>query len=615
MKKQILLIALFILNAFMGLSAQRIITGKVISTDDNLPLVGASIVLKGTKTGTLTDINGLFSLKITHENMTLVIAYIGFLTKEVAIGTDSVFNISLDGNSILNEVVVIGYSSQRKREMTGAVSTTLSGRVAGISITKQTKIEPPSHEKYKKYDENGFKTPQNAPYSTFSIDVDKTAYTNARRYIRDGGLPPKDAVRIEEMINYFNYQLPSPTDKHPIAVSSELGICPWNKAHHLLKVDLQAQRINYDETPANNLVFLIDVSGSMQSVDKLELLKKAFKILTNQLREKDYVSIVTYAGSAGLVLEPTRGSNKKAILNALNKLEAGGSTAGGEGIELAYQVAEDNFISGGNNRVILASDGDFNVGVSSASELEALIEQKRENDIYLSVLGFGQGNYNDEGMETLADKGNGNYFYIDSEKEAEKVFTKELTGTIVTVARDVKFQIEFNPNLVQSYRLIGYENRHLNDEDFNNDKKDAGEMGAGNSVTALYEIVPKGVKSSENERTQVDTLRYQANQNSSQSLSNELVFVKLRYKKPLKFKSTLITQSILNEPLNLDKTSDNFRFAAAVAAFGQILRGSEYGKDFNLKNVLHLAEAAKGADTEGYRQEFIDLVQKAMHFK
>ena len=622
MKKCLFTLTLF-LSLVVAMVAQRTITGTVTDGENKEPLVGATIVLKGTTVGTLTNVDGHYTLKMPSKNnvSTLVIAFVGYATKEVAIGSSDTIDIALEGGSILQEVVVTGYSVQRKKESLGSVSNvttqSLSGRSAGVSINgnskkKPKKQEPIGTEKYNHKDENVYKNPKKEPLSTFSIDVDKASYANVRRFLNDNSLPPHDAVRIEEMINYFDYKLPQPTDEHPVAVQSEMGICPWNKAHYLMKVDIQAVKKQYSEAPANNFVFLIDVSGSMSSPEKLGLLKDAFKILVTNLRAKDYVSIVTYAGNAGLVLDATSGSEKETILDALNKLESGGSTAGGQGIELAYKIAEENFDRQGNNRVILATDGDFNVGVSSTRELENLIVSKRENDIFLSVLGFGTGNINDEGMETLADKGNGNYFYIDNLKEANKVFDKELTGTILTVAKDVKFQIEFNPLAVESYRLVGYENRLLNDEDFNDDKKDAGEIGAGNSVTALYEIIPKGALMTDSEDKRKDALRYQTKEMVAQNNVKELAFVKMRYKKPLRFKSSLLSQSIDNQILSLERTSDNFRFAASVAAFGQVIKESAFKGDFDYRKIIDLAESAKGSDTEGYRQEFINLVEKCI---
>jgi Ca-activated chloride channel homolog len=619
MKKTMLFMALFLSLANLVL-AQRTITGTVYDEAKDI-LVGASVVVEGTSIGVVTDINGHYSIVVPKDKTTLVFSFVGYTTKQVKIGHKNTIDLIFDPSTALQEVVVIGYGVQRRKEVTGAVSNvttqSLSGRAAGVSINqknkkKDKKQDPTNSEKYSHKAENDYKNPKKEPLSTFSIDVDKAAYANVRRYLNDNTMPPKDAVRIEEMINYFDYKLPQPTTEHPVAVQSEVGICPWNKAHYLMKVDVQAVKKQYSEAPANNFVFLIDVSGSMSSPDKLGLLKDAFKVLVTNLRAKDYVSIVTYAGNAGLVLDATSGSEKETILDALNRLESGGSTAGGQGIELAYKVAEENFDKQGNNRVILATDGDFNVGVSSTEDLENLIVSKRENDIFLSVLGFGTGNINDEGMETLADKGNGNYFYIDNLKEANKVFDKELTGTILTVAKDVKFQIEFNPLAVESYRLVGYENRLLNDEDFNDDKKDAGEIGAGNSVTALYEIIPKGVLMTDSEDKRKDALRYQTTEMVAQNNAKELAFVKMRYKKPLRFKSSLLSQSIDNQILSLEKTSDNFRFAAAVAAFGQVIKESAYKGDFDYRKIIDLAESAKGSDTEGYRQEFINLVEKCI---
>jgi Ca-activated chloride channel homolog len=608
MKKNSIIIALFLCVANLVL-AQKTITGVVKDKDSNEPLPAAAIIIKGTTIGTLSDIDGKYSITLPDSNKhILIFSFTGFGNKEVAIKKSKKIDVSLE-SSTLQEVVVVGYGYENS---SNDYSYNNSSNTNRESKKKPKKQDPIGTEKYNHKDENAYKNPKKEPLSTFSIDVDKAAYANVRRYLNDNTMPPKDAVRIEEMINYFDYKLPQPTTEHPVAVQSEVGICPWNKTHYLMKVDVQAVKKQYADAPANNFVFLIDVSGSMSSPDKLGLLKDAFKVLVTNLRAKDYVSIVTYAGDAGLVLDATSGSEKETILAALNRLESGGSTAGGQGIELAYKIAEENFDRQGNNRVILATDGDFNVGVSSTEDLENLIVSKRENDIFLSVLGFGTGNINDEGMETLADKGNGNYFYIDNLKEANKVFDKELTGTILTVAKDVKFQIEFNPLAVESYRLVGYENRLLNDEDFNDDKKDAGEIGAGNSVTALYEIIPKGVLMTDSEDKRKDELRYQTKEMVVQNNAKELAFVKMRYKKPLRFKSSLLSQSIDNQILSLEKTSDNFRFAAAVAAFGQVIKESAYKGDFDYRKIIDLAESAKGFDTEGYRQEFINLVEKSV---
>jgi Ca-activated chloride channel homolog len=464
-------------------------------------------------------------------------------------------------------------------------------------------------EDYKKIDENEFLAVTENPLSTFSIDVDTASYSNIRRFINDGQLPPKDAVRIEEMINYFKYDYPQPAGDEPFSISTELADCPWETSHKLVQIGLQGKNLDISEAPASNLVFLIDTSGSMQSADKLPLLKQAFKLLTNQLREKDRVSIVAYAGSAGLILEPTSGSNKEKILSAIDRLEAGGSTAGGAGIQLAYQTAKSNFIASGNNRVILATDGDFNVGVSSEGELVRLIEEKRKDGIFLTVLGFGTGNLKDSKMEQLADKGNGHYAYIDELQEARKVFINELGGTLFTIAKDVKIQVEFNPTRVQAYRLIGYENRLLKAEDFNDDKKDAGELGAGHSVTALYEVIPAGANA---KLPKVDALKYQDQMTRPEAYaSNEIMMVKLRYKAPKQNDSKLLARAVVDEKKSIESASSNFKFAAAVAEFGLLLRESRFKAKSSHERCLELARQSRGEDEAGYRAEFISLIEKS----
>ncbi len=459
-------------------------------------------------------------------------------------------------------------------------------------------------ENYATIQENGFKNVRANPLSTFSIDVDNASYSNVRRYINQGDLPPVDAVRVEEMINYFHYDYPQPTGVHPFSVTTELARCPWNENNYLLHVGLQGKSIDKSELPASNLVFLLDVSGSMGMPNKLPLLKRAFKMLVNEIRPADRVAIVVYAGAAGKVLDSTPGNEKKKIIDSLEKLNAGGSTAGGEGLKLAYKIAQENYIDGGNNRIILATDGDFNVGVSSTSEMERLIEKKREEGVYITVLGFGMGNIKDDKMETIADKGNGNYAYIDNIQEARKVFITEFGGTLFTIAKDVKFQLEFNPAQVKAYRLVGYENRLLNSEDFNDDTKDAGEMGAGHTVTALYEIVPAN---SIDAAPSVDELKYQEQKVVSGKYSKELLTIKLRYKLPDGDKSRLLELPVKNRLVR--NTSDNFRFSAAVAGFGMLLRGSEFMGNTTINTVLNLARNAKGDDEEGYRSEFIQLVK------
>jgi len=459
-------------------------------------------------------------------------------------------------------------------------------------------------ESYDYIQENNFKKSIDDPLSTFSIDVDRASYANVRRFINSSQLPNKDAVRIEEMINYFDYDYVNPKGDDPFATHLELGDCPWNSKNKLLMIGIQGESIAEENIPACNLVFLIDVSGSMSDQNKLPLLKKSFRILVDKLRPQDKVSIVVYAGAAGVVLPSTSGLNKSKILSALDDLEAGGSTAGGEGIILAYKIAVENFIEGGNNRVILASDGDFNVGASSDAEMERLIESKRDLGIYLTILGFGMGNYKDSKMENMSNKGNGNYAYIDNIMESNKIFGQELWGTLYTIAKDVKIQIEFNPGKVKEYRLIGYENRMLNKEDFNDDKKDAGEIGSGHTVTAIYELVMADGASGSNS---VDPLNYQTSQVVQ---SDDIMTLKIRYKKPGQETSRLITSKVTKKDLADKENSSNFLLAVAVAEYGMLLRDSEFKGSSSYDHVLLWAKRAKGNDEYGYITEFISLVDK-----
>lgn len=476
---------------------------------------------------------------------------------------------------------------------------------------KQAGEEPQNFntEDYAYIEENQFLEVIKNPLSTFSIDVDAASYSNVRRFINNSQMPYKDAVRIEELINYFSYDYPEPEGRHPFSIYTELSECPWNNKHELVHIGIKGKSIDAGELPPSNLVFLLDVSGSMESPNKLPLLKSAFKLLVNEMRPQDHVSIVVYAGAAGVVLEPTSGENKTKILNAINELRAGGSTAGGEGIMLAYKMAEENLNKDGNNRIILATDGDFNVGVSSNSELTRLIEQKRETGIFLTVIGFGMGNYKDDKMELLADKGNGNYAYIDNILEAKKLLVNEMGATLHTIAKDVKIQIEFNPMKVKAYRLIGYENRMLAAEDFNDDKKDAGELGAGHTVTALYEIIPAG---SDEQVSDVDPLKYQDTKiRESAKQSDDIMNVKFRYKKPDGKKSILIEHPLEYSKTEWASSSENFKFSAAVAGFGLLLRDSEFKGENSYDKVLAWAKEGKGEDEFGYRQEFLTLVEKA----
>lgn len=468
------------------------------------------------------------------------------------------------------------------------------------------RIMPPPEmntESYTANRENGFISVGNDPMSTFAIDVDTASYSNIRRFIEQGSLPPAGAIRAEEMINYFDYGYPQP-EKEPFSLTLESGPCPWQPQDRLVRIGLQARNINKKDLPPSNLVFLIDVSGSMGSPDKLPLLKKAMALLIDQLDGRDRVAVVAYAGWERVVLPPTAGDQKKTLLAAIEALESGGSTHASRGILTAYELARQTFMPGGNNRLILASDGDFNVGITDRGELEKLVEDQRRSGIYLTLLGFGEGNYHDDTMEILADRGNGNYAYIDSLLEAKKVLVKELSGTLFTLAGDVKIQVEFNPARVAAYRLIGYENRALADEEFNDDGRDAGEIGVGHRVTALYEIVPAGMKAP----VAVDPLKYQKKAGVTAE-SDELLTVKVRYKPLQESQSRLVERSLRAEIGRPAESSLDFQFAAAVAAFAMKLDDSPYLNGYTYKNIKDLARAARGEDRDGYRAEFVKLVE------
>lgn len=471
-------------------------------------------------------------------------------------------------------------------------------------------IESFNREGYDKITENPFRSALDHPLSTFSIDVDNASYSNVRRFLTSGKKPPVDAVRIEELINYFSYDYPQPQDETPFSVHAEVAECPWQTSNRLLKIGLQGKEIPQEDIPASNIVFLLDVSGSMNSYNKLPLLKSAFRMLVRELRPEDRVAIVVYAGASGVVLPSTSGEDKQTILHALDRLNAGGSTAGAAGITLAYKVAREHFIEGGNNRIILATDGDFNVGPSSDGELVRLIETQRSKGVFLSVLGFGTGNLQDDMMEKISNSGNGNYAYIDNIKEARKVLVEEMSGTLYTIAKDVKLQLEFNPTQVKEYRLIGYENRLLAAEDFNDDLKDAGELGAGHSVTALYEIVPTNIKSPTRAGT-VDPLKYQQKKLSPSSNTKELLTLKLRYKLPTENESKLLEYVAKDKGKTLEESSKDFQFASAVAGFGMLLRESAFSGDANWDMVSDLGKAGQGVDPFGYRREFLQLVWRA----
>lgn len=598
MKQLIILISILI--AF-NVSAKYV--NGTVTDEGGHSLPGVNVVIKGTTSGVITDINGFYSIEVPSEKSILVFSYIGFEVQEIRVGQRKIIDVVMTGEAELQEVVVTGVSKPNffRGKKSAAVNRSMS-----YSSFVQDQIAYRNTEEYATIHENGFKKVLEEALSTFSIDVDAASYSNVRRFINNGQLPQKDAVRIEEMINYFNYEYENPTGANPFSINTGVAKAPWNEKHLIAHLGLQGKKIELENLPASNIVFLLDVSGSMSAPNKLPLLKSAFKLLVNELRPQDKVSIVVYAGAAGVVLKPTDGNDKKKIMDALDQLQAGGSTAGGAGIQLAYKIAKEQFIEGGNNRVVLATDGDFNVGASSNASMERLIEEKRNEGVFLTVLGFGMGNYKDSKMEILADKGNGNYAYIDNMKEAKKVLVNEFGGTMFTIAKDVKIQVEFNPAVVQAYRLIGYENRMLNAEDFNDDKKDAGELGSGHTVTALYEIIPVGVESEFIK--DIDPLKYQTNNSSVTSDSNELLTVKFRYKEPDGNKSKLITQVVQNQ---IRKSSDNLGWSMAVAGFGMLLRDSEYKGDLKYADVLQMAKSSKGTDEFGYRGEFIELVDLA----
>jgi Ca-activated chloride channel family protein len=639
MKKFILLLLMLGSLTTVMAAGNRTVTGVVYDQSSKQPLAGVMVNVEGTSTGSITNKSGVYSINVPNGKNKLVFSYIGYESQQADIKNNNVVNIYLKvSGSPLNDVVVVGYGTQHKKDITGSVATlpapqadmSLQGRVAGVQVTTGASQKlmirgvgtanryngiamlprPQEQESYKGITENGFQSALATPLSTFSIDVDAASYSNVRRFINSGQLPPKDAVRIEEMINYFNYNLPAPTNNEPVAIHTELSAAPWNPQHRLLRIGLKARVVATNKLPASNLVFLIDVSGSMNQSNKLPLVQSSLKMLVDQLRPQDKVAIVVYAGAAGLVLPSTPGNQKTTIKDAIDRLSAGGSTAGGEGIKLAYKTAVQNFIKKGNNRVILATDGDFNVGASSDGDMETLIEQERKSGVFLSVLGYGMGNYKDSKMETLADKGNGNYAYIDNITEARKTLVSEFGGTLFTVAKDVKLQLEFNPAKVASYRLIGYENRLLNKEDFNNDQKDAGDMGAGHTVTALYEIIPAGVH--DKFTHSVDPLKYQkAEKPATNYISNDMLTIKFRYKEPAGSVSKLSQAVVMDKPVEFKNTSIDFRFATAVAEFGMLLRDSEFKQNSKYNEAVEIARAAKGDDHEGYRAEFVKLAESA----
>jgi Ca-activated chloride channel family protein len=575
-----------------------------------------------------TDAGGAFRFdRVAVGRYDLTITLAGFPTYQsrVVVGRNANVRLSVVLQaSGLAESVTVNSAAPPAQPVAGSLADSSAARKALPAPSAPSSTPAPpwwpmpygrpdfNTESYDHTEENVFHDPTSHPLSTFSIDVDTASYANVRRFLNGGTLPPPDAVRIEELINYFRFEYPAPTAHQPFSVTTEIAPCPWNPEHRLALIGLQAKRLDEDNMPARNLVFLLDVSGSMEPPDKLPLVRTAMRMLVDTLTPRDRIAIVVYAGASGVVLPSTSGAHKERIHEAIARLEAGGSTNGGAGIQLAYRIAEEQFIKGGINRVILATDGDFNVGVTNPSDLVRLIEQKRATGIFLSVLGVGTGNLKDSTMEKLADRGNGNYAYLDSLQEARKVLVKEAGATLVTVAKDVKIQIEFNPVNVASYRLIGYENRLLRKEDFNDDRKDAGEIGAGHTVTALYEIVPHGAKSG---APRVDPLKYQQEPEAAglkprptEASRDEMMTVKLRYKAPDGNESRLIAVPVKNRSGEL---SPNIGFAAAVAEFGMLLRQSGDCGDASHAGAAALARRYRGSDPDGYRTEFVKLVELA----
>jgi len=659
--KTLLSIIAFMLVTSVEPATQVVIKGTVTDTSGT-PLSGVVVMVKGTNNTSMTGTEGRYAITAGPEAKILVFSLRGMKPLEEPIAGRTLINVIMEADSdtktdsqvspvrdrenkkdrkpVSDEVYMV-ITEEMAMESAPAIAYDRSARATGGVNAKASWHHQPyteqNTESYAAISENGYRDPLREPYSTFSIDVDNASYSNVRRFINLGQEVPEDAVRIEEMINYFRYEYPKPTGEHPFSVYTEAGICPWNSNHYLLHVGLRGKDIDRKEMQPSNLVFLIDVSGSMDYPNKLPLLKSAFGMLVNELREQDRVAIVVYAGAAGVVLESTPGNRKETIMQALDNLQAGGSTAGGAGLMLAYKIAEKNFVRGGNNRIILATDGDFNVGVSDNKSMEQLVEEKRGLGIYMTVLGFGMGNIKDDKMEIIADKGNGNYAYIDNIQEARRVLVQEFGGTLFTIAKDVKFQIEFNPAYVKAYRLVGYENRLLADQDFNDDTKDAGEMGAGHTVTALYEIIPAG--SEEYGLPTVDPLRYQAPRGAEsrsginsdnrnvrvtdespeilpghaiyKEAPRELCNIKLRYKDPDALTSKLFSKTVGTEIKKAGETTDRYRFSAAVAAFGMILRDSKFKGNATRADVISLASGARGEDPDGYRAEFIRLVQSS----
>jgi Ca-activated chloride channel family protein len=598
------------------------ITGHVLDARTQQPVDGATVVVEGTGLSARTRADGAYTISNVPAGIYTIRVEKGGMAaapQQVTVTADRTATADFKAMRFERDAAKAKddprqdepkIELQAKEHRSVLAPGTLSAAPQSMTTYERpTRSWPyPGFEDYDNINENAWLSTLDKPLSTFSVDVDAASYGNVRRFITEGQLPPTDAVRIEELINYFDYDYADPRGRHPFSITTEVAECPWNTDNTLVHIGLQGARVDVEELPPNNLVFLIDVSGSMMPPNKLPLLKSSFRMLVDQLRAEDRVAIVVYAGAAGLVLPSTRGSDKEKILCAIDRLEAGGSTAGGAGIQLAYHVAQENFLEDGNNRVILATDGDFNVGASSDGDMVRLIEEKRKSGVFLTVLGFGEGNVKDSKMEKIADHGNGHYAYIDNIMEARKVLVNEMGATLLTIAKDVKLQVEFNPARVASYRLVGYENRLLQDRDFDDDTKDAGDIGAGHSVTALYEITLTDREDNESGRPR----KYSdVTVKDDARGSSELLTVSFRYKRPAETESRLLSHVVKDRTTRFAKASEDFRFSAAVAEFGMILRDSPQKSEATMAHVIATARGARGEDPFGYRAEFVSLAEMA----
>lgn len=589
--------------------AKAQITGVVTDASTGVVIAGCMVTTK--ENSTFTDENGKYSIgaKVGEE---IKFVYLGYKTSIVKVAKAQVVNVLLKAEVLYLEEVVItdmAAKQERKQLVYSTQQMTASAVQSSVPMYYTARVIT-DREEYTGFKDNGFKNPIKDPLSTFAADVDVASYNIIKRYIQSGRMPPVDAVRIEEMINYFQYEHNQPSGDKPVSMTTELTYAPWSKENQLMRITLKGKDIPKDVLPASNFVFLIDISGSMYVENKLPLVKSSMKLLIDQLRDKDKVAIVTYAGAANVALESISAKNKQKIKDVIEGLSAGGSTAGGDGLKMAYNIARQNFIANGNNRIVMATDGDFNVGSSRDDDMENLVAKEHDSNVNISVLGYGMGNYKDAKLETIANKGRGNYAYINTIGEARKAMISEFGGTMFTIAKDVKIQVEFNPKYVQSYRLIGYENRLLEAEDFNNDSKIGGDMGVGHVVTALYEIVPVGVKSSM--VGTVDPLKYQQPKTIDVlNSSTEVATVKFRYKEPQGEKSKLQQQIIYNNPEEFRKTSLDLQFMTSVVEFGMLLRDSQYKQDANFESLISRARLSKDVDFEGYRTEFVKLAEDA----